>query len=162
NGQAVKAACETLRERLAPIAAELVGAESATALPASAIVFERGFAKAPQVPGVAIPFERVVDRAYMKQVPLSATGCYRTPGIGDAPASFHVTLLPNAAQSGVIHGSKAVGEPPLMLAISVREAIRDAIAAFGAPGGEIALASPATHEAILAAITTRLTSQSSS
>ena len=28
-------------------------------------------------------------------------------------------------------GSKAVGEPPLMLAISVREAIRDAVAAFG-------------------------------
>jgi xanthine dehydrogenase molybdopterin binding subunit/xanthine dehydrogenase small subunit len=249
NGQAVRAACETLRERLSPIAAELLGAESAMAVPASAVVFESGVVRAPQVPGVKIPFERVVDRAYMKQVQLSATGFYRTPGIGydkargkgkpfyyfaygaavsevevdgwsgmkrvlrvdilhdvgeslnpgvdrgqieggfvqgmgwltgeelrwskdgkllthsastyqipsigDAPEVFNVDLLPNAAQRGVIHGSKAVGEPPLMLAISVREAIRDAIAAFGAPGGEIALPSPATHEAILGCVQAR-------
>ena len=42
------------------------------------------------------------------------------------------------------------------LAISVREAIRDAVASFGAAGGEVPLASPATHEAILAAIKKRL------
>ena len=48
-------------------------------------------------------------------------------------------------------GSKAVGEPPLMLAISVREAIRDAIAAFG-DGGPVTLASPATPERIFFAI----------
>ncbi len=80
---------------------------------------------------------------------------YQIPTIGDAPERFNVALLPNAAQDGVIHGSKAVGEPPLMLAISVREAIRDAIAAFGAAGGEVALPSPATHEAILAALRVR-------
>ena len=56
----------------------------------------------------------------------------------------------------MIHGSKAVGEPPLMLAISAREAIRDAVAAFGAAGGEVPLAAPATHEAIFAAIQARL------
>ena len=75
---------------------------------------------------------------------------YQIPSIGDAPAEFHVSLLKNAYQDGVIHGSKAVGEPPFMLAMSAREAIRDAIAAF-APNGapkEIALPSPATHEAI--------------
>ena len=81
---------------------------------------------------------------------------YQIPSIGDTPARFHVDLLPKATQPGVIHGSKAVGEPPLMLAISVREAIRDAIAAFGKPGGEVALPSPATHEAIYAAIAQRL------
>ena len=81
---------------------------------------------------------------------------YQIPSIGDAPERFEIELLPQAAQSGVIHGSKAVGEPPLMLAISVREAIRDAIAAFGAPGGEIPLGCPATHEAIRSAIRTRL------
>ena len=43
-----------------------------------------------------------------------------------------------------------------MLAISVREAIRDAIAAFGEPGGEVPLASPATCEAIFMAIQNRL------
>ena len=80
---------------------------------------------------------------------------YQIPAIGDAPERFNVALLPNAAQDGVIHGSKAVGEPPLMLAISVREAIRDAIAAFGAAGGEVPLPSPATHEAIRAAVRVR-------
>jgi xanthine dehydrogenase molybdopterin-binding subunit B len=58
----------------------------------------------------------------------------------------------------VIHGSKAVGEPPLMLAISVREAIKDAIAAFGEPGGQILLSTPATPEAIFTAIDQRRTS----
>jgi xanthine dehydrogenase molybdopterin-binding subunit B len=65
-------------------------------------------------------------------------------------------LLPRATQPNTIHGSKAVGEPPLMLAFSVREAIRDAVAAFGPPGGEVPLASPATGEAIFAAIRQRL------
>jgi xanthine dehydrogenase large subunit len=61
-------------------------------------------------------------------------------------------LLEKAAQPGVIHGSKAVGEPPLMLAISVREAIRDAIAQFGIAGTEVRLGCPATHEAIFTSI----------
>ena len=80
---------------------------------------------------------------------------YQIPSIGDAPAQLNVTLLKNASQPGVIHGSKAVGEPPFMLAISVREAIRDAVAAF-APKGQkpqrVSLPSPATHEAIFATI----------
>jgi xanthine dehydrogenase molybdopterin-binding subunit B len=80
---------------------------------------------------------------------------YQIPSIGDAPAEFHVELLPDAAQANVIHGSKAVGEPPLMLAISVREALRDAVGAFGERGGPVELASPATHEAIFAAIKAR-------
>jgi len=80
---------------------------------------------------------------------------YKIPAVGDMPQVFNVTLLKNAAQKGVIYGSKAVGEPPIMLAISVREAIRDAVAAFGLPGGEIALASPATCEAIFMAVQKR-------
>jgi xanthine dehydrogenase molybdopterin-binding subunit B len=77
---------------------------------------------------------------------------YKIPAVGDTPDVFNVTFLSNATQSNVIHGSKAVGEPPLMLAISVREAVRDAIAAFGKTTGEIPLASPATCEAIFGAI----------
>jgi xanthine dehydrogenase molybdopterin binding subunit len=77
---------------------------------------------------------------------------YKLPAVGDMPQVFNVTLLKNAAQQGVVYGSKAVGEPPLMLAISVREAIRDAVAAFGPPGGEVPLAVPATCEAIFMAI----------
>jgi xanthine dehydrogenase molybdopterin binding subunit len=94
----------------------------------------------------------------------SSASTYPIPSMGDAPADFRVTLLPQAAQPGVIHGSKAVGEPPFMLAISVREALKDAIASFGreGPGGradatrDLALASPATHEAIFAAIGARV------
>ena len=81
---------------------------------------------------------------------------YKIPAIGDTPDIFNVALLSNAAQPNVIHGSKAVGEPPLMLAIAVREAIRDAIAAFGEAGGHVPLASPATPEAIFNAITGRM------
>ena len=81
---------------------------------------------------------------------------YQIPSMGDAPPDFRVRLFPNAPQKGTIHGSKAVGEPPLMLAISVREAIRDAISAFGTPGGMIDLPCPATHEAIYLAVQNRL------
>ena len=77
---------------------------------------------------------------------------YKLPAVGDMPQVFNVTLLRNAAQKDVVYGSKAVGEPPLMLAISVREAIRDAVAAFGPPGAEVPLAVPATCEAIFMAI----------
>ncbi|MEO6970737.1 MAG: molybdopterin cofactor-binding domain-containing protein, partial [Chthoniobacterales bacterium] len=77
---------------------------------------------------------------------------YKIPAIGDTPDVFNVAFLSEAAQPNVIHGSKAVGEPPLMLAISVREAIRDAVAAFGITCGQVPLASPATCEAIFRAI----------
>ena len=81
---------------------------------------------------------------------------YQIPAFSDAPVEFNVTLLANAKQANTIHGSKAVGEPPLMLAFSVREAIRDAVAAFGPAGGEVRLASPATGEAIFTAIEARV------
>ena len=81
---------------------------------------------------------------------------YKIPAFGDRPKIFNVDFLQNSSQSNVIHGSKAVGEPPLMLAISVREAIRDAVAAFGIPGGEVVLPSPGTCEAIFMAIRKRL------
>ena len=77
---------------------------------------------------------------------------YKIPAVGDMPEVFNVAFLSQATQASVIHGSKAVGEPPLMLAFSVREAIRDAVAAFGQPGREVHLASPATCEAISNAI----------
>lgn len=80
---------------------------------------------------------------------------YKIPAVGDTPRVFNVAFLSQAAQRNVIHGSKAVGEPPLMLAISVREAIRDAIAAYGQPGGQILLPSPATPEAVFMAIDQR-------
>jgi xanthine dehydrogenase large subunit len=82
NGAAVRAACVALRERLSPVAAELLGAGSSTTVPEGAVCFDSGVARAPQVPGVEVPFERIAERAYVKQIPLSANGFYRTPGIG--------------------------------------------------------------------------------
>jgi xanthine dehydrogenase molybdopterin binding subunit len=81
---------------------------------------------------------------------------YKIPAVGDMPKVFNVTLLKNAAQKGVVYGSKAAGEPPFMLAISVREAIRDAVAAFGSAGVEVPLALPATCEAIFMVIQRQL------
>lgn len=80
-----------------------------------------------------------------------APSTYKIPTISEIPEHFAVHLLERAAQDGVIYGSKAVGEPPFMLAMSVREAIRSAIAAFGNPD-HVPLAVPATPEVILWAI----------
>jgi xanthine dehydrogenase molybdopterin-binding subunit B len=85
---------------------------------------------------------------------------YQIPAISDAPVEFRVTLLPRAGQPGTINGSKGVGEPPLMLALSVREAIRDAVSAFGPKACRIDLPSPSTCEAIFAAIRARMPSRS--
>ena len=245
NGAAVRNACTTLRERLAPLAAELLSQKAGTPVRGEEVVFEDGRARCAPADGPSVSFAEVCGHAYRRRVSLSATGYYATPGISwdweksegrpfyyfacgaavsevevdcytgmhrvlrvdivhdvgsslnpgvdrgqieggfvqgmgwltreellwdaqgrlsthsastyqipavsDAPLEFHVTLLPAAAQEGTIHGSKAVGEPPLMLAISVREAIRDAIAACGSPGGQVPLKAPATCEAIFMA-----------
>ena len=250
NGAAAKVACETLRERLSQVAAQLVEKKAGRTVMAAAMVFEGGNVFAEDAKEHAVSFAEVCERAYMTQVNLSAQGFYRTPGIGydrakgkgkpfyyfaygaavtevevdgysgmklvrrvdilhdvgdslhpsidrgqvegafiqgmgwltgeelkwnatgkllshsastyqipsigDAPPVLNVTLLQDAAQKGTIHGSKAVGEPPLMLAISVREAIRDAVASFAGTSREpVLLASPATHEAIFAAVKRR-------
>jgi xanthine dehydrogenase large subunit len=76
---------------------------------------------------------------------------YKLPSWSEIPDVFEVDFLERAAEPGTIFGGKAVGEPPLMLAISVREALRDAIAAFGA-GGPILLESPATPERVFFAV----------
>jgi len=76
---------------------------------------------------------------------------YKLPTLGECPPIFNVALLQRAAEPGVVYGSKAVGEPPLMLALSVREALRAAVAAFGS-GGIVELASPATPEAVFWAV----------
>ena len=245
NGQAVKAACDTLLARLRPVAAQLLGGEC------DEVVFADDAVFLATKPASALRFEEVVGAAYRQRVSLSSTGYYRTPGlswdastgrghpfyyfafgaavgevevdgytgvhtlrridivhdvgeslaedidrgqieggfvqglgwltceelrwnaqgrlmtdapstykiptVGDVPADFRVSLFrrTQAPSTDVIFGSKAVGEPPLMLAISVREALREAVAAFG-PGGVsprcVALAAPATPEALWRAI----------
>jgi xanthine dehydrogenase large subunit len=76
---------------------------------------------------------------------------YKLPSWSEMPDVFKVNFLERATQPGVVFGSKAVGEPPLMLAISVREAIRDAVAAFG-EGEVVTFPSPATPEQVFFAV----------
>ncbi|MER5562100.1 xanthine dehydrogenase molybdopterin binding subunit [Streptomyces sp. NPDC002506] len=81
-----------------------------------------------------------------------AASTYKLPSFSEMPEEFNVTLLENAPEEGAVYGSKAVGEPPLMLAFSVREALRQAAAAFGPGATSVELASPATPEAVYWAI----------
>ncbi|HEY6971396.1 MAG TPA: xanthine dehydrogenase molybdopterin binding subunit [Candidatus Angelobacter sp.] len=76
---------------------------------------------------------------------------YKLPAWSELPKEFNVEFLARAAEPGVVYGSKAVGEPPLMLAISVREALREGISAFG-NGGVVTLDSPATPERVFWAV----------
>ncbi|MEM9116796.1 MAG: xanthine dehydrogenase molybdopterin binding subunit [Cyanobacteria bacterium P01_F01_bin.56] len=241
NGQAVKDACETLKERLRPVAAQLLDLDGPEEMQ-----FAEGRVYCLTAPHKSVPFTDVVQAAYNARISLSATGFYRTPNISwdpdtysghpfyyfaygaavsevevdgftgtfklrqvdivhdvgaslnslvdqgqveggfvqgmgwltmeelvwdeegqlrtfapstykiptisEVPAAFHVHLLERASQDGTIYGSKAVGEPPFMLAFSVREAIRAAVGAFGNQPDWVPLASPATPEATLKAI----------
>ncbi|MFN5396165.1 MAG: xanthine dehydrogenase molybdopterin binding subunit [Pseudanabaena sp.] len=240
NGQAVKAACETLRNRMATVAAKMLNLDAPEDL-----VFEDDWIYCRTYPSARIAFDEVVKRTYSDRISLSANGFYRTPNIfwdaklnkgrpfyyfsygtavsevevdgftgtfklrqvdlvqdvgesinplldkgqieggfvqgmgwltmeelvwndqgrlltfapstykiptvSEVPEQFHVHLLERAAQDGVIFSSKAIGEPPFMLAMSVREEIRNAVAAFG-NANQVSLAIPATPEATLWAI----------
>ncbi|MDX2080097.1 MAG: xanthine dehydrogenase molybdopterin binding subunit [Terrimicrobiaceae bacterium] len=243
NGAAVRNACETLRARLAPLAAEMLSNRGDSHASDDRVRFENGSVTCDG--RVTVSFNELVAEAYLRRISLSATGYYRTPeihydrakgrgrpfyyfacgaavteveidvftgqsrvrrvdilhdvgnslnegidrgqieggfiqgmgwltgeellwnehgrllshgastyqipSIGDTPPEFRIQFLADAAQPGTIHNSKAVGEPPLMLAISVREALKDALATFHPPHSEIPLRSPATCEAIFRA-----------
>ncbi len=78
---------------------------------------------------------------------------YKIPALGDVPVDLRVQLLSEATEPSVVHGSKAVGEPPFMLALAAVGALRHAIRAFaGAPGHEVELSIPCTPEAVLRAV----------
>ncbi|MDP3084845.1 MAG: xanthine dehydrogenase molybdopterin binding subunit [Rubrivivax sp.] len=81
-----------------------------------------------------------------------APSTYKIPTANDCPPVFNVALYDAPNRQPSIHRSKAVGEPPLLLPFSVFFAIRDAIAALGAPGCTPPLRAPATAEAVLNAI----------
>ncbi|NMF86339.1 xanthine dehydrogenase molybdopterin binding subunit [Nodosilinea sp. P-1105] len=240
NGQAVKNACEILRDRLAVVAVRMLNLDAPEDM-----VFEDDWIYCRTYPSARIAFDEVVQQTYSERISLSATGFYRTPNIfwdaklakgrpfyyfaygaavsevevdgftgtfklrqvdivhdvgesinplvdrgqieggfvqgmgwltmeelvwdgegrlrtfapstykiptiSEVPEKFTIHLLQRAAQDGVIYGSKAVGEPPFMLAMSVREAIRAAVAAFG-DADFVPLGLPATPEATLWAI----------
>ncbi|HZN48772.1 MAG TPA: xanthine dehydrogenase molybdopterin binding subunit [Ramlibacter sp.] len=80
-----------------------------------------------------------------------APSTYKIPATGDVPEHFHIELWPEPNREDNVGGSKAVGEPPLMLAISVWEALRDAAAAARGDG-KVHMDAPATAENVLKAL----------
>ncbi|MBD3942949.1 xanthine dehydrogenase molybdopterin binding subunit [Microbacterium sp. NEAU-LLC] len=84
------------------------------------------------------------------QTPSAST--YKLPSFSELPDEFHVRLFDDAREDGAVYGSKAVGEPPFLLAFSAREALRQAVGAFGPEGRTVELGSPATPEAVFWAI----------
>lgn len=78
---------------------------------------------------------------------------YKIPGSRDVPPVFNARILPDAPnrEETVFH-SKAVGEPPLMLALSVWLAIRDAISSLSGYRLSANLDAPATPERVLTAV----------
>jgi xanthine dehydrogenase large subunit len=80
---------------------------------------------------------------------------YKIPGSRDVPAIFNVRMLDNApSREATIFRSKAVGEPPLLLATAVWTALKDAIASVADHRTAVRLDAPATPERVLAAIAT--------
>jgi xanthine dehydrogenase large subunit len=85
-----------------------------------------------------------------------APSTYKIPTIGDTPAHFHISLWHEPNREDNVGGSKAVGEPPFMLALSVLEALRDAVAQARSRSGDstqaVQLHAPATPQRVLAAL----------
>jgi xanthine dehydrogenase large subunit len=217
NGAAVAAACAQLRERLAPIVAQMPGASFAQVVESAyrqrVPLFAQGYYRTPGIhfdakSGTGEPFHYfaygaavsevevdgftgeyrlrrvdilhdagesvspLIDRGQVEggfvqglgwltleellwdaqgRVATAGASTYKLPSWPELPDVFEVAFLERAAEEGTIFGSKAVGEPPLMLAISAREAIREAISAFGL-GGVVELDSPATPERVFWAV----------
>ncbi len=77
---------------------------------------------------------------------------YKIPTMADIPKEFNVELLQKAPNPNTIRQSKAVGEPPFMLALSVWLAIKDAVSAVADNKFEPPFALPASDEVILRAV----------
>jgi xanthine dehydrogenase large subunit len=85
-----------------------------------------------------------------------APSTYKIPAVGDVPADWRVSIFAHGRnRENAIYRSKAVGEPPLMLGISVFHALRDAVAACGDVAEAADLDAPATPERVLMAIEAR-------
>ncbi|MDW8470162.1 MAG: xanthine dehydrogenase molybdopterin binding subunit [Burkholderiales bacterium] len=82
-----------------------------------------------------------------------APSTYKIPTASDCPPAFNVRIWERGENlRDIVHRSKAVGEPPLMLALSVFHAIADAIGATSDTREPVPLDAPATPENVLRAI----------
>jgi xanthine dehydrogenase large subunit len=88
------------------------------------------------------------DKGYLAT---HAPSTYKIPATGDIPEHFKVDLWHEPNREDNVGGSKAVGEPPFMLGVSVWEALRDAVGADGSKGTPVAMNAPGTAEEVLRA-----------
>ena len=86
------------------------------------------------------------------QLRTHAPSTYKIPACSDRPKDFRIDLWDGACREDTIYRSKAVGEPPLMLAISVFSALTQAVASVGDHRVMPDLDAPATPERILKAV----------
>jgi xanthine dehydrogenase large subunit len=80
-----------------------------------------------------------------------APSTYKIPATGDVPEKMRVDFWPEPNREDNVFGSKAVGEPPFMLAIAIWEAIREAVAAARGDG-TATMDAPATAERVWRAL----------
>jgi xanthine dehydrogenase large subunit len=76
---------------------------------------------------------------------------YKIPAVSDAPAEYHLEFFPTDDAVTAIAGSKGVGEPPLLHALSVWMAVKHALSCVS-PAAARQLRLPATGEEILRAL----------
>src|SRR5579883_444236 len=81
NGAAVADVCVQIKQRLANLAAPMLGCED------KAVCFRNGRVFRPGAEAEAMPFEKLCEHAYRQGIPLAAYGFYRTPGIHYNPAT---------------------------------------------------------------------------
>jgi len=87
------------------------------------------------------------------QLKTHAPSTYKIPLASDRPKVFNVRLADwSVNRENTIKRSKAVGEPPFMLGISVFQALNMAVASFNGYAGNPRIDAPATPERVLMAI----------
>ena len=97
--------------------------------------------------------EELVWDAQSGRLLTHAPSTYKIPACSDRPRQFNVKLWDKGYnKENVVYRSKAVGEPPFMLAISVLMALSDAVSACGNGSVYPSLNAPATPETVLAAV----------
>lgn len=139
---------DTLTGELRVLAADLLHDVGRSINPA----IDRGQVEGGYVQGLGWLTTEQLDWADDGRLTVTGPSTYKIPAISDVPERFNVALVPDSVNlADVVYRSKAVGEPPLMLAISAWCAIKDAVASLGDGSIDPPLGAPATPEAILAA-----------
>ena len=87
------------------------------------------------------------------QITTFSPSTYKIPAVSDIPKKFNVEIFKEGLnKEKVVNKAKTTGEPPLMLAMSVFYAIKDAVASIGNYQFAPELNAPATPERILMSI----------